>query len=137
MLAIFVLIFGLLLILCLIGIGIATDKLLERRIEKKQLKGIQRHFGSSETGSTSGHTGYVESKYALIHKESSKIIISANKSKVIDTLQKMYDLELTSVDVSDVVRLTPLGGQTENMLLLSHNLDIEGLYKLIELNKEE
>lgn len=135
MLAIFVLIFGLLLILCLIGLAI--NKLLERRIEKKQLKGIQRHFGSSETGSTSGHTGYVESKYALIHRESSKIIISANKSTVMDTLQKMYDLELTSVNVSDVVGLTPFGGHTENMLLLSHNLDIEGLYKLIQLNKEE
>jgi len=135
MLAIFVLIFGLLLILCLIGISI--DKLLEIRIEKKQLKGIQRHFGSSESGSTSGHTGYVESKYALIHRESSKIIISANKSTVMDTLQKMYDLELTSVNVSDVVGLTPFGGHTENMVLLSYKLDREGLYKLIELNKEE
>lgn|SRR5699024_2312383 len=135
MLAIFVLIFGLLLILCLIGIAI--DKLLEIRIEKKQLKGIQRHFGSSEPGSTSGHTGYVESKYALIHRESSKIIISANKSTVMDTLQKMYDLELTSVNVSDVVGLTPFGGHTENMVLLSYKLDREGLYKLIELNKEE
>lgn len=135
MLAIFVLIFGLLLILCLIGIAI--DKLLEIRIEKKQLKGIQRHFGSSEPGSTSGHTGYVESKYALIHRESSKIIISANKSTVMDTLQKMYGLELTSVNVSDVVGLTPFGGHTENMVLLSYKLDREGLYKLIELNKEE
>ena len=137
MLVIFALIFGLLLILCLIGIGIATDKLLERRIEKKQLKGIQRHFGSSETGSTSGHTGYVESKYALIHKESNKIIISANKSKVIYTLQKMYDLELTSVNVSDVIGLTPFGGHIENVVLLSYKLDREGLYKLIELTKEE
>lgn len=49
----------------------------------------------------------------------------------------MYDLELTSVDVSDVTGLTPLRGRMENMALLSHNLDIEGFYKLIELNKEE
>ncbi len=125
---------GLLLILCLIGIVIT--KVLEVRQKKKELREGRESFDTPEP-SKLGHTGYVESKYALIHKESSKIIISANKSTVIDILQKMYDLELTSVDVSDVVRLTPLGGQTENMLLLSHNLDIEGLYKLIELNKEE
>ncbi|WBF81872.1 hypothetical protein [Staphylococcus virus vB_SurM-PSU5] len=132
MLAIFVLIFGLLLILCLLGIFIYSIFLQK----KKELREGRESYDTPKP-SKPGHTGYVESKYALIHKESSKIIISANKSKVIDTLQKMYDLELTSVDVSDVVRLTPLGGQTENMLLLSHNLDIEGLYKLIQLNKEE
>ena len=122
------------MILCLVGIAIT--KVLESRQKKKELREERESFDTPEP-SKLGHTGYVESKYALIHKESSKIIISANKSTVIDILQKMYDLELTSVDVSDVVRLTPLGGQTENMLLLSHNLDIEGLYKLIELNKEE
>lgn len=135
MMTAYFIIIGLLLVACLIGLAIT--KLLERRVEKKQLKGIQRHFGSSEPGSTPGHTGYVESKYALIHRESSKIIISANKSTVMDTLQKMYGLELTSVNVSDVVGLTPFGGHTENMVLLSYKLDREGLYKLIELNKEE
>lgn len=49
----------------------------------------------------------------------------------------MYNLELTSVNVSDVKGLTPFGGHIENMILLSYKLDREGLYKLIELNKEE
>ncbi|WOZ17636.1 hypothetical protein [Staphylococcus phage vB_SauM-V1SA15] len=132
MLAIFALIFGLLFILSLLGIFIYSIVLRK----KKELREERESFDTSET-SKLGHTGYVESEYALIHKESSKIIIRTGKSKVIDTLQKMYDLELTSVDVSDVTGLTPLGGRMENMVLLSYKLEREGLYKLIELNKEE
>ncbi|ANH50419.1 hypothetical protein [Staphylococcus phage pSco-10] len=126
---------SILLILCLIGLGIT--KVLEARKKKKELREERESFGIQEPGRQLGHTGYVESKYALIHKESNKIIISASKSTVIDTLQKMYDLELTSVDVSDVKGLTPFGGHIENMILLSYKLDREGLYTLIELNKEE
>ena len=122
------------LILCLVGLAII--KVLESRQEKKELREERESFDTPEP-SKLGHTGYVESKYALIHKESSKIIISANKSTVMDTLQKMYDLELTSVDVSEVKGLTPFGGHTENMVLLSYKLDREGLYTLIQLNKEE
>ncbi len=125
---------SILLILCLIGIVIT--KVLEVRQKKKELREERESFDTPEP-SKLGHTGYVESKYALIHKESSKIIISASKSKVIYTLQKMYDLELTSVNVSDVIGLTPFGGHIENVVLLSYKLDREGLYKLIELNKEE
>lgn len=132
MLAIFALIFGLLFILSLLGIFIYSIVLRK----KKQLVEERESFDTPEP-SKLGHTGYVESKYALIHRESSKIIISANKSTVMDTLQKMYGLELTSVDVSEVKGLTPFGGHTENMVLLSYKLDREGLYKLIELNKEE
>lgn len=124
---------GLLLILCLVGIVII--KALEARLEKKELREERESFDTPES-SKPGHTGYVESKYALIHKESSKIIISANKSTVMDTLQKMYGLELTSVDVSEVKGLTPFGGHTENMVLLSYKLEREGLYTLIQLNKE-
>lgn len=122
------------LILCLVGLAII--KVLEARQEKKELREERESFDTPEP-SKLGHTGYVESKYALIHRESSKIIISANKSTVMDTLQKMYDLEITSVDVSEVKGLTPFGGHTENMVLLSYKLEREGLYKLIELNKEE
>lgn len=137
MMTTYFIIVGLVLVACLIGLAI--DKLLERRIEKKQLKGIQRHFGSSEPGSTSGHTGYVESKYALIHIESNKIIIDGQKSIVVDTIKKMYSLELTSVDVSSVENITPYMGVKPmvNMILLSHKLDEEGIYRLSELNKEE
>ncbi|XWX29718.1 hypothetical protein WOJGOHIN_CDS0088 [Staphylococcus phage PG-2021_87] len=132
MLVIFALIFGLLFILSLLGIFIYSIVLRK----KKQLIEERESFGIHEP-SKIGHTGYVESKYALIHKESNKIIISASKSTVIDTLQKMYDLELTSVNVSDVKGLTPFGGHIENMILLSYKLDREGFYKLIELTKEE
>ncbi|WRW34344.1 membrane protein [Staphylococcus phage CF7] len=122
------------LILCLVSLAII--KVLETRLKKKELREERESFDTPEP-SKPGHIGYVESKYALIHKESSKIIISASKSKVMDTLKKMYDLELTSVSVSDVVGLTPFGGHTENMVLLSYKLDREGLYTLIQLNKEE
>ena len=125
---------SILLVLCLIGLVII--KVLEVRQKKKELREERESFDTPEQ-SKLGHTGYVESKYALIHKESNKIIISANKSKVIYTLQKMYDLELTSVNVSDVIGLTPFGGHIENVVLLSYKLDREGLYKLIELKKEE
>lgn len=124
---------SILLVLCLIGLVIIKD--LEARQKKKELREERESFDTLEQ-SKLGHTGYVESKYSLIHKESNKIIISASKSKVIYTLQKMYDLELTSVNVSDVKGLTPFGGHIENMILLSYKLDREGLYKLIELNKE-
>lgn len=122
------------MILCLIGIVIT--KVLEVRQKKKKLREERESFDTSEL-SKPGHIGYVESKYALIHKESSKIIISASKSKVIDTLQKMYDLELTSIDVSEVIGISPFGVYREKMILLSYKLDREGFYKLIELNKEE
>lgn len=134
MLIVYFVLGSILLILCLIGLGII--KVLEARKKKKELREERESFDTPEQ-SRLGHTGYVESKYALIHKESNKIIISASKSTVIDTLQKMYNLELTSVDVSDVTGLTPFGGHIENMILLSYKLDREGLYKLIELTKEE
>lgn len=124
----------LLLVLCLGRLVII--KVLEERQKKKELRKERESFGIFEPSKV-GHISYVESKYSLIHKESNKIIISAGKSKVMDTLQKMYDLELTAVDVSEVKGLTPFGGHTENMVLLSYKLEREGLYKLIELNKEE
>ncbi|QEM41440.1 hypothetical protein CPT_Maine_194 [Staphylococcus phage Maine] len=128
-------ILGLLLVLCLVGLAII--KVLEARIKKKELRRERESFGIPEPGRKLGHIGYVESKYALIHKESSKIIISAEKSTVVETLQKMYSLELTSVDVSSVTGFSPIGtGRMENMVLLSYKLEREGLYKLIELNKE-
>ncbi|AUV56992.1 putative membrane protein [Staphylococcus phage vB_SauM_LM12] len=128
-------ILGLLLVLCLIGLAII--KVLEARLKKKELRKERESFGIQEPGRQLGHIGYVENKYALIHKESSKIIISAEKSKVIETLQKMYSLELTSVDVSSVTGFSPFGtGRMENMVLLSYKLEREGFYKLIELNKE-
>ncbi len=124
---------GLILVASLIGLAII--KLLERRTEKKQLKGIQGHFGSSEPGSTIKRTGYVENKYALIHRESNKIIIDGQKSIVIDTIKRMHRLELTSVDVSSVENITPYMGVRPmiNMTLLSHKLDEEGIYRLSEL----
>ncbi|AVX47548.1 hypothetical protein C5023_000194 [Staphylococcus phage vB_SauM_0414_108] len=129
-------ILGLLLVLCLVGLAII--KVLEARLKKKELRRERESFGIPEPGRKLGHIGYVESKYALIHKESSKIIISAEKSTVVETLQKMYSLELTSVDVSSVTGFSPIigTGRMENMVLLSYKLEREGLYKLIELNKE-
>lgn len=131
MLAIFALIFGLLFILSLLGIFIYSIVLRKKKqvIEERESFGIYNR--TKEKLGDVTRLGYEEDVYKLIHNQSNKTIIEDKKSKVVDTIKKMYELELTSVDVSKVEGLSPLDTEPmTNMKLLSYKLDREGLYSL-------
>lgn len=128
---ILILIFGLLFILSLLGIFIYSIFLQKKKrlIEERESFGIYNR--TKEKLGDVTRLVYEEDVYKLIHNQSNKTIIEDKKSKVVDTIKKMYELELTSVDVSKVEGLSPLDTEPmTNMKLLSYKLDREGLYSL-------